>query len=132
MTGWKGAGAMSKPTKKDAALMIQLAQWSSVSGGDEAGNWMFSGEFTPDYAEFLKKYPAGSKGWAKASKILGCYETVGTLHKHSLINEDLLFDWIAAYDAWDRMKGIALGLREQIGDPALWENFEAMAKAQKG
>jgi len=26
MTGWMGAGAMAKPTKKDATLMIQLAQ----------------------------------------------------------------------------------------------------------
>jgi len=67
---------------------------------------MFSDEFTPDYAEFLKKYPAGSEGWAKAFKILGWYETVGILHKHGLINDDLLFDWMAANDAWDRMKGI--------------------------
>jgi hypothetical protein len=91
---------------------------------------MFSDEFTPDYAEFLKKHPAGSEGWAKAFKILAWYETVGTLYKHGLINEDLLFDWMAAYDVWDRMKGIALGHREQTGDAAMWENFEAMAKAQ--
>jgi hypothetical protein len=132
MTGRKGAGAMAKATKKDATLMIQLAQWGCVSGADEAGNWMYSDEFTPDYAEFLKKYPAGSEGWAKAFKILGWYETVGTIYKHGLINEDLLFDWMAAYDVWDRMKGIALGIREEFGDAALWENFEAMAKAQKG
>jgi len=132
MIGRKGAEDMAIPTHEDAALMIQLAQWRSASGADEAGDWLFSDEFTPDYAEFLKKYPAGSEGWAKAFKILRWYETVGTLYKHGLINQDLLFDWMAAYAVWDRMKGIALGHREQAGDAAMWENLEAMAKAQRG
>jgi hypothetical protein len=100
LTGRKGAGAMATPTKKDATVMIQPAQWACASGADEAGNWMFSDEFTPDHAEFLKKYPAGSEGWAKAFKMPGWYATVGTISKHRLINEDLLFDWMAAYDAW--------------------------------
>jgi hypothetical protein len=33
---------------------------------------------------------------------------------------------------WDRIKGFALGWREQTGDAAEYENFEAMAKAHKG
>jgi len=32
---------------------------------------------------------------------------------------------------WDRIKGFALGVREQSGEPRIYENFEAMAKAQK-
>jgi len=123
---------MTIPTYDDATLVVQLAQWASASGAEEASSWMFSDEFTPDYAEFLKKYPAGSEGWAKASKILGWYETVGAFYKHGLINEALLFDLQATDFVWERMKGIALGMREEFGDAALYENFEAMAKAQKG
>jgi hypothetical protein len=123
---------MANPTYEDAALMVQLAQWGSVSGGDEAGSWMWSDEFTPDYAEFVKKFPAGSEGFAKAFKILQWYETVGTLYKHGLFNEELLFDWLATYSVWDRVKGIALGYREETGDAAMFENFEALAKAQRG
>jgi hypothetical protein len=33
---------------------------------------------------------------------------------------------------WERVKGPALWTREQTGDEAMFENFEAMAKAQKG
>jgi len=48
-----------------------------------------------------------------------------------LINEELLFDWLAAYLVWDRVKGFALGQREESGEPRIYENFEALAKAQR-
>jgi len=123
---------MTKPTYQDATLMIQLAQWGSASGIPEAMNWMWSDEFVTNHAEFVEKYPAGSEGAAKVNKILSWYETIGTLYKQGLFNEELLFDWLAAYLVWGRVKGIALGWREQSGEPAMYENFEALAKAQKG
>jgi hypothetical protein len=123
---------MQRPNYEDATLMVQLAQWWSASGGAAAEGWMWSDEFTPDYAEFKMKFPAGSEGFAKASTILNWYETVGTLYKHGLLNEELLFDWLAVDFDWDRIKGIALGWREQTGVAEMYENFEAMAKAQKG
>ena len=122
---------MSKPTHQDATLMIQLAQWMTASGAQDASNWVFSDQFIPDYEEFIKKYPPGSDGYGKASAVLGWFETVGTLYKQGLFSEDLLFDWLAVFFVWDRMKGFALGFREQSGEPRMFENFEAMAKAQK-
>jgi hypothetical protein len=110
--------------------MLQLAQWWSASGVVDATNWLFSDEFVPDYGEFVKKYPPGSEGYGNATKICAWFETIGTLHKHGLFNEALLFDWLAVYRYWDRIKGFALGWREQTGEPRLYENFEAMAKAQ--
>ena len=43
----------------------------------------------------------------------------------------ILFDWMAIDLVWDRIKGFAFGVREQTGEPRIYENFEAMAKAQK-
>ena len=123
---------MAKPTYQDATLMLQLAQWGSALGLSEAMSWMWSDQFLPDYAEFVEKYPPGNEGYTKASKICGWYETIGTLYKQGLFNEELLFDWLAVALVWDRIKGFALGWREQTGEPRLYENFEAMAKAQKG
>lgn len=127
----KGVRQMAKPTYQDATLMIQLAQWGSASGVPDAVNWTLSDEFEPDYAEFMKKYPPGSEGNAKVNKILGWYETIGTLYKQGLFNEELLFDWLAVYIVWDRVKEIALGWREQSGNPRINENFEALAKAAR-
>jgi hypothetical protein len=122
---------MTKPNYQDATLMLQLAQWWATSGQNEAMNWMWSDQFIADYADFVKKYPPGSEGFANASKICGWLETVGTLYKHELFNEELLFDWLTIGLVWDRIKGFALGCREQTGEPRMYENFEAMAKAQK-
>ena len=122
---------MAKPTYQDATLMLQLAQLSAASGVNEAMNWLWSDEFVPDYAEFREKHPPGTEGFANASKICRWYETVGTLYKNGLFNEDLLFDWLWVSGVWDRIKGFALGLREQSGVAAIYENFEAMAKAQE-
>jgi hypothetical protein len=93
---------------------------------------MWSNEFTPDYAEFRRKSRAGSAGFAKGFTILDWYETVGTLYKHGLLNRELLFDWLAVDFDWDRIKGIALGWRAESGVTGMYENFEAMAKAQRG
>ena len=123
---------MAKPTYQDATLMVQLLQVGAARGQQAAMNWVWSDQFVPDYAEFVEKYPAGSEGYGNASNVCGWYETLGTLYKHGLFNEELLFDWLAVYLVWDRVKGFALGLREQVGEPRLYENFEAMAKAQKG
>lgn len=112
--------------------MLQIAQWGAASGANEAANWIWSDQFIPDYAGFIEKYPPGSDGFAKVSRVCGWYETIGTLYKQGLINEELLFDWLAVYLVWDRVKGIALGQRAQLGEPRIYENFEALAEAQRG
>jgi hypothetical protein len=122
---------MAKPTYQDATLMLQLAQWGAALGLPEAVNWMWSDQFVTDYAGFVEKYPAGSQGSVYASKICTWYETIGTLYKQGLFSGELLFDWLAVSLVWDRIKGYALGVREQSGEPRMMENFEAMAKAEK-
>jgi len=122
---------MVKPTHQDAIIMLRLYQLSAIAGLSEATNWMWSDNFITDYAEFIKKYLPGSEGYEKATRICGYYETIGTLYKNGLFNEELLFDWLAVYLVWDRIKNFAIGLREEAREPRLFENFEAMAKAQK-
>lgn len=122
---------MVKPTHQDAIIMLRLYQWTAIAGLSKAINWMWSDDFITDYAEFIKKYPRGSESYEKATRICGYYETIGTLYKNGLFNEELLFDWLAVYLVWDRIKDFAIGLREEAEEPRIFENFEAMAKAQK-
>jgi hypothetical protein len=123
---------MAKPTHEDAVLLVQLAQLAATSGVAEATSWLFSEEFTADPKEFMEKHPRGSAGNVKVSTVAAWYETVGTLYKHGLLNGELLFDWLAIDLLWQRLEGLALLTREQTGDAKMFENFEAMAKAQKG
>ena len=120
---------MTKPTYQDAQLLLELMKLHSMAGLSEAGNWVWSNQFVLDYKEFIKRYPVGSEEYSKLSKICGHFETIGTLWKHKLINEELLFDWLAVDMVWNRVKGVALGVRQESGEPRLFENFEAMANA---
>jgi hypothetical protein len=121
---------MDKPTYEDATLLIQLSQFAVSSGAQEAISWMWSHEFVPEHTEFLEKYPPGSEGHLKAYSICSYFETIGTLYRHGLLNETLLFDWLAVSLIWDRIKRFPLEIRLMTGEPRLYENFEAMAKAQ--
>lgn len=80
---------MAKPTHQDATLMLQLYRvWAEMDLSDAIG-WVWSDEFIPEYAEFLKEYPAGSEGFVHASKVCQWFETLGALYKHGLFSEEL-------------------------------------------
>jgi hypothetical protein len=117
---------MAKPTHEDADLMLQLVRSWPV----DATDWIWSDAFV-DYKELAAKDSEGGEAFAMIRGVLNWYETIGTLHKHGLLNEDLLFDWLAVDMTWDRMKSHALGWRAESGNSHLYENFEAMANAQK-
>lgn len=120
---------MTQPTQQDATLLLQISQLAATNGISEASNFMWSDKFIPEYDKFNQKYPPGSHESGLVRKIAVHYETIGTLWKHGLINEDLLFDQILVRAVWDRMRGLVIGEREKSGEPALGENFEAMGLA---
>jgi hypothetical protein len=124
----KDVEEMPRPTYEDANVMLRLVQ----SWPTEASNWIHGAndELMRDYEAFSAKYPPGSEEAGYVHTVLNWYETIGTLYKHGLINEDLLFDWLAVRGAWDELESHALHWREETGEPRLYENFEAMAKAQ--
>jgi len=122
---------MTKPTYQDADMMLKMAQLHSDAGIPELGAWIWSDEFITKHEEFVKEYPLGSEGFTKFSSFLFWYETLGTLYKHGLFNEELLLDWVMVGAVWERLENIILGLREQFESPRLYENFELMAKADK-
>lgn len=62
-------------------------------------------------------------------KVLCFNETIGTLVKNDLLDRNLVLDWLWVAGAWDRVGPAALKARER-SDPALCENFEALAKSQ--
>lgn len=127
----KGALEVAKPNREDATVMLELLQVWAAMGMSDAMGWVWSPEFIPEFDSFVEKYPAGTDGYKTASKVCMWFETVGALYKHGLISEELLFDWLAANAVWERVKGFPLGLRERANNPRLYDNFEAMAQAQK-
>ena len=111
--------SMGPPTNEDAQLMLQLAQWGTALGIEDATAEILSESFDPQTAEPMAN--------ASVRKLLMYCESIGTLTKHGLLSAQLIDDWLWIDGLWARLGPSALKLREQHGEPRLYENFELMA-----
>ena len=100
-------------------LMVELAKWNAMIGGNDASAKIFSDEFDPETARV---------GDPEVRTTLYFLETIGTLVKNGLLNRELVLDWLWVKGAWERVGPAALRLREAMGVPAMFENFEALAQ----
>ena len=107
--------------ENEGSLLVQLAQWSSIAGIDEAAAAIFDDDFVPDSADASD---------IAVRKVLMWGETLGTLTKNGLLSQELVLDWQWVAGAWARVGKAALAQREKYGQPRLYENFEALAQAQ--
>jgi hypothetical protein len=108
-------------THEDAMLMVELAKWNAMIGGNEAAGKIFSEAFDRDKA---------SVDDAEVRTTLYFYETIGTLVKNDLLDRGLVYDWLWVRGAWEAVGPAALRDREARGVAALFENFEALAAGQ--
>ena len=111
---------MSAPTREDATLMIQIAQWMASSGMNDQMPVLWADDFDPETADPQSE---------PVRLALGTFETIGTLVKHDLLNRELVNDWLWIEGIWSRVGPAALRMRAQAGEPRLYENFEALAKS---
>jgi hypothetical protein len=108
--------------REDGVLLVQLAQWGTSLGLQDAMAAIFADDFDPESA------PARDP---TVITVLVFHETVGTLTKNGLIDTDLVLDWLWVSGAWARVGPAAIREREKLGVPQLYENFEALAARQK-
>jgi hypothetical protein len=122
-------GKNGKPDKNDAHLLVELYNAQATHNVQDAMGFVFSNENPDNFEAFRAKYPRGSSSSQERLlyKALGFFETVGTLYRNGLINEDLLFDWLAVDFVWNRVKYFVDGMREETGSARMYENFEYMA-----
>jgi hypothetical protein len=112
---------MAAPTREDAQLMVQLAQWTTSLGFERLMPELLSDEFDPNTVE------VGTSEAVRVCLMIG--ESIGTLTKHGLLSPELVYDWLWVAGIWERVGPAALKVRETFGEPRLYENFEALAKA---
>jgi hypothetical protein len=110
-------------TQKDAELLVLLLRWATEMDAEAAYAEIFSDDFQKEDASIAN--PA-------VGKILTYGEAVGTLVKHGLLDRDLVNDFWSSGSVWDRLGPAAVKGREQMGEPRLFENFEALAKGAPG
>ena len=104
-------------TYDDAKLVIQIVQWSTDLGIDDAMKEIFSDGF--DASD-------GASDNASVRKVLTFGETVGSLVKHNVLDWDLLSDLFWMDGMWRKVEAHAKFHRERLGEPRLYEHFEAL------
>lgn len=102
-------------------MLVQLAQWGSTMGLEDAMQAVLADGFDPETASIDD---------VLVSRVLNWGETIGTLTKNGLIDTDLVLDWWWAAGVWTRVGPAALRARDKHGVPQLYENFEALAAKQ--
>ncbi|HEX8856281.1 MAG TPA: hypothetical protein VF752_11855 [Thermoleophilaceae bacterium] len=109
---------MASPTREDAQLMVQIAQWGTALGIGDAMGQVFADDFDPETAD-MSDPPVRT--------ILVFGESIGTLTKRDLLSAELVHDWLWVEGLWSRVGPAARRAREKFGEPRLYENFEALA-----
>jgi hypothetical protein len=119
---------MSKPTKEDAQLFIQiLGIITQNKDMIDAMNWVAYELNVKNYEEFKEKYPMGSEEFKKFNGYTAIFETIGILVNRGLLSSDLIYDaWGDLF--WRKTEAIVHGMRKEFQMPRLNENFEVMAK----
>src|SRR6267143_3525207 len=76
------------------------------------------------FDELLKKYPRGSDEFEYISKVMIFRETMGSLLKHGLLNEDLAFDTFLDAPPWPKVERFFKERRQKERSSLEGENIE--------
>ncbi len=119
---------MSKPTKEDAALLLQLmAVFTADEENKKAYFWVYEELDEKNYDDFKTKYPMGSEGYRNIMIFASNGELLGVLVNKELLSEDLAFDLWGSM-LWEKVEHIIQGIRKDAKNPRLFENYEVFGK----
>jgi hypothetical protein len=76
------------------------------------------------FDELVERYPRGGEDYELFSNLIIFWETVGSLMKHGLLNEELAFDTFLDAPPWKKVETAFLALRKEKGKELEAENIE--------
>ena len=123
---------MSAPSHADAMLLMEYYKlWDTPLDGEA---WTFfrglqSEGVLEDFDRFSERVPRSSHEYVLFDRVCCSFEQAGVLMKHGLMHPDLYFDaWANPTSTWERARIPIEGLRDQLGNDALYANFEWLAR----
>jgi hypothetical protein len=118
-------------TQADAQLLVSMMSSPFAESAARGMDHLYTYENPPTYEQFHADHPHGSSTRLDIIALLNYNETLGTFVKQGLLARGLVYDlyWISG--GWERCRPIALGFREAGGNDQLYENFEALAVADR-
>ena len=114
------------PGREDAYMLVRLLEIFIGSPMAEARNFMRTIPDGRTFAELREEYPPGTKEFQHIDTVLAFWETMGSLIKHGLLNEELAFDTFLDAPPWPKMESAAKSLRLERKNDLELENLESM------
>ena len=115
---------MPRPTKQDAALLLDILSVYNSSSMIEARKFFSSLPIGSGFDETMEKYPKGSEGRELFGSMMAFWDTLGLLLKKGLLNKDLVFDTFLEDPPWPKVKRFFEEARKKANSPREGENIE--------
>jgi hypothetical protein len=114
-------------TIADAQLLVQIMAAGTAAGSDRGFELLYSYPSPPTLDQLRADHPRLGEEYRQVMAFMSECETIGTFVKQGILNEPLVQDlfWVAG--GWAVCAEICRGLREEAGEPAIYENFEWLA-----
>jgi len=99
----------------------------AISGADDGWRLLHAFDAPPTLGQLRKRHAADSREYQCVMRFIGSCETTGTFVKQGLLHAGLVDDlyWIAG--TWQYAEKVCKGLRKEMGEPRIFENFELLA-----
>jgi len=115
------------PTWEDADLLLRFDELASRDETRKAIDWFRRtqlGSEPPDVHPITRETPE----FVYVSRFIELFETMGTLVKFQLLNEELVHDRWMTRSIWQFLKPTIERERRTINSPTLAENFQWLAE----
>lgn len=119
-----------QPTWEDADLLLRIDDLAAREETRKAIDWFRTthlGAEAPNMHPILRDAPE----FTYVSRFIELFETMGTLVKFGLLNEELVHDRWMIRSVWEFLKPTIERERRTIGSPTLAENFEWLAERNR-
>ena len=118
------AASSGAPDRDDAWMLLRLLELWTAEPMTEARNFVRTLPKGRTFAELHEEYPPGTKEFGHIDTVMAFWETVGSLLKHGLLNEELAFDTFLDAPPWPTMEAAVLSERVERNNELELENLE--------
>lgn len=114
-------------TIADAQLVVQILANGTAAGADRGYELLRSHPSPPTLDQLREAHPRLGDDYRQVMAFLGECEMIATFVKQGLLDDALVQDLFWVSGGWAASAEVCRGLREESGEPRLYENFEWLA-----
>lgn len=107
-------------------MLLRLLEMYIAPPMAEARNFMRTVPDGRTFAELREEYPPGTREFQHIDTVLAFWETVGSLIKHGLLDEELAFDTFLDAPPWPKMEAAATSVRAERTNELELENLQSL------